>query len=111
MSDGILERIDGALASCAGKTFEHHVRVEPMRVSDRWRCTTCGTTGNVKEVNDRLWPLVLRAEVVREKTGLIPKILLPSESPSGLVGEFYGYYLYRVQGIERPMVAVPGLGG
>jgi hypothetical protein len=33
-------------------------------------------------------------------------LLLPSESPPGQIGTFHGYELYRVQGIDRPMVAI-----
>jgi len=98
-------------APCAGKTFEHHVHIEPKDCTETWRCPACKTTGTVKEVNDRLWPLVLRAEAVRERMALMPVILMPSESPPGLIGQFYGYDLYRVAGIDRPMVAAAGLGG
>lgn len=97
-------------AACAGKTFEHHVSIEQEH-GETWRCRSCHTTGTVKEVNDQLWPLMLRAETIQNCAALIPVILMPSESPPGLIGQFRGYDLYRVQGIDRPMVAAPGLGG
>jgi hypothetical protein len=94
-----------ATAACAGKTFEHHVRME-LADWQTWRCPDCGTTSSIKDISDRVARLVMQAEDIRVRTARIPVILMPSESAPGLIGQFYGYDLYRVQGISRPMVAI-----
>jgi len=68
----------------------------------------CGTTGDGMEVNKRLFPLGERAHMIRQATALAPVILLPSGSPPKFMGHFMGYEIYRVQGIEQPMVAISG---
>lgn len=93
---------------CKGKTFEHHAQLVQDEAAARWRCTTCGTEGSLQEVARRLWPLAEWAGLVRTATALTPVILLPSSSPPGRLGTVAGFDVYRVQGIDRPMVAIPG---
>lgn len=94
---------------CAGKTFEHHVQIEQADPAGWWRCLACGTTGDGREVNERLMRLIPQIEAIRLEWNLYPAILLPSESPPGEIGTFFGGCpVYRVQGIDRPMVAIPG---
>jgi hypothetical protein len=95
--------------ACAGKTVEHHVHVEQFDPGAWWRCTSCGTTGDGMEINQRLMRLIPQIEAIRLAMDLYPAILLPSEMPPGHIGVFLGgCEVYRVQGIDRPMVAVPG---
>jgi hypothetical protein len=93
-------------SSCEGKTFEHHERVVSTGDIATWRCSACGTTGDFTEPNERLVALIPQILAIREKMNCDPVILLPSDSPPGLVGQFYLCEVYRVQGIEQPLVAL-----
>lgn len=97
------------VALCRGKTFEHH---EQIIATDKdpaiWECCACGTKGDFREPSERLMRLIPQIEAVRLAMNLYPALMLPSESPPGFVGDFMGCKVYRVQGIERPMVAIPG---
>ncbi len=98
-----------AAEACAGKTFEHHVSIDQSGPGGQWRCSSCGTTGHGMEINDRLLRLIPQIEAIRTAMNLYPSILLPSESPPGQIGTFFGGCpVYWVQGIDRPMVAIPG---
>ena len=105
---GMLASLRG-LALCKGKTFEHH---EQIIATDKdpaiWECCACGTKGDFREPSERLMRLIPQIEAVRLAMNLYPALMLPSDSPPGFVGDFMGCKVYRVQGIERPMVAVPG---
>lgn len=95
------------LAPCLWKTFEHHTRIVPGALGEGWwRCDDCGTIGDGLDIYDQLAPLGALADQVHAETGRVPVILLPSESPPSKLGQFAGYDLYRVQGIDRPMVAI-----
>lgn len=85
--------VAGVLAARPADTIQSPVTSTSRGLSPR-------PAGDNQELNHRLWPLVLRAEEIREHTARIPVILLPSESPPGQVGAFYGSELYRVQGID-----------
>lgn len=94
---------------CAGKTFEHHDSLTwDDAVLVRWRCADCGTTGGYAEINERMMPVVPWIDRVRAAMNLYPVILLPSDAKPGFFGDFMGCKVYRVQGIDKPMVALAG---
>lgn len=104
-----VELISAATPLCAGKTFEHHDSLTwDDAVLVRWRCADCGTTGGYAEINERMMPVVPWIDRVRAVMNLYPVILLPSDAKPGFFGDFMGCKVYRVQGIDKPMVALAG---
>ena len=94
-------------ATCAGKTFEHHGHLDWIGDEPgRWRCAECGTEGDYRDANEHLMQLIPRIDAVRAAMNLDPVLLLPSDSPPKRLGQFMGCDLYRVRGIDRPLVAL-----
>lgn len=99
-------------AACGGKTFEHHERTVPIGhpASSQWRCPACGDTGCFGDFARWLMQAIVIPLGQLQKQALSDGavILVPSDATPGRLGQFYGHQIYRVQGIERPMVAIPG---
>jgi len=97
---------------CAGKGFEHHERTVPygMTLQSSWQCPACDDIGFLGNDTRWLWEKVgagllrLKEEALADRA----TVLLPSQASPGLFGEFMGFPVYRVQGIDKPMIAIPG---
>ena len=103
----------GDAPACRGKDFEHHERTEVGEHHDgtlalgRWRCPDCGDSGWLEAINTRLVALVPALYRLQEQ--MLDRdavFLLPSDATPGLFGQFYGRPLYRVQGIDQPLIAL-----
>lgn len=103
--------------ACAGKSFEHHQQIvmalptvdRPwLAGADQWECTACGTRASFRDATARFGALASNAKHLGALWGAEAVVLLPSDSPPGLIGRIYGCEMYRVQGIDKPMVAIPG---
>lgn len=106
---GMLASLGGP-PPCKGKTFEHHDSLTwDDAVLVRWRCADCGTTGGYAEINERMMPVVPWIDRIRAAMNLHPVILMPSDAKPGFFGDFMGCKVYRVQGIDKPMVALAGM--
>lgn len=99
--------------ACHGKDFEHHERTEVdkndegLHLAWRWRCPACGDSGSIETLNTRLIALVPALYRLREQ--MLDRdavFLLPSDATPGPFGQFYGRPLFRVQGIDRPLIAL-----
>lgn len=99
--------------ACKGKAFEHHERTEVDENDEgvhllwRWRCPVCGDSGSLDALKDRLIALV--PALYRLKEQMLDRdavFLLPSDATPGEMGQFYGRPLFRVQGIDRPLIAL-----
>jgi hypothetical protein len=97
---------------CAGRTYEHHERTESCGEVWRyhWCCPACGDTGYFADFARSLAKSIgivlarLQAEAMTE--GAV--VLVPSTATPGHFGRFMGCEMFRVQGISKPMVALPG---
>jgi hypothetical protein len=97
---------------CTGKTYEHHERTEPHGEVWRgsWRCAACGDTGYIGDFARSLAKstgvVLVRLQEQALAEGAV--VLVPSIATAGVFGQFMGCPIFRVQGIDRPMVALPG---
>ncbi len=101
------------VVTCAGKAYEHHERTEVdendegLHLLGRWRCPACGDSGSLETLNSRLVALVPALCRLREqRLDRDAVFLLPSDATPGRMGDFYGRPLFRVQGIDRPLIAL-----
>ena len=99
-----------AQASCAGKPFEYHERVEhgdAAVAAYGWRCPACGDHDSYERVMASLITLVPVLHRLQEQMldeGAV--FVLPSDATPGQLGEFYGRPVFRVQGLPRPLIAL-----
>lgn len=113
MAENSRKQPEPVVAGCFGKAYEHHERTEVdendegLHLLWRWRCPACGDSGSLDTLNSRLVALVPALYRLREQ--MLDRdavFLLPSDATPGRMGDFYGRPLFRVQGIDRPLIAL-----
>jgi hypothetical protein len=106
-------RATGTAPACKGKDFEHHERTEVdendegLHLVWRWRCPACGDRGSMEAINTKLVALIPALYRLTEQMldrGAV--FLLPSDATPGPFGQVYGRPLFRVQGLDRPVIAL-----
>lgn len=104
--------LTGNAPACKGKDLEHHGRPgvdEMARWPGRWRCPDCGDSGtfeaSLRKLLD-LEPLLCRLQEQMLDTDAV--FLLPSDATPGEHGTCFGRPVYRVRGIDRPLIALGG---
>lgn len=104
--------LTGDAPACKGKDFEHHERPgvdQEKGWPGAWRCPDCGDTGtfeaSLRKLLD-LQPLLYRLQEQMLDTDAV--FLVPSDATPGEHGTCFGHPVYRVRGIDRPLIALGG---
>jgi hypothetical protein len=93
---------------CAGLDFEHHEHTE-MLDNGGWHCQACGESalfGTARTLGTLMTMVPLLHRLQEQLLADQAVWLLPSIATPGPLGSFYGRPVYRVHGVERPLIAL-----